>query len=155
MFFPLPPAIWNPQTNNRMTNTLCYGKNETEYSESCQMQNKQTDITISPSLSIMVISVWVSTSVQKSSDRTDFQTDNISLNAILEEATYSAEKAKPLIPQHYSLLLTVPSPSLQSNCFFHNNLSHGSLQLQFVILREFSKYIPELPVIGSSVKSDS
>lgn len=28
--------------------SLCYGKNETEYLESCQKQNKQTDTTISP-----------------------------------------------------------------------------------------------------------
>lgn len=101
-FFQIPPAIWNPQTNNRMTNTLCYGKNETEYSESCQMQNKQTDRTISSSLSIMVIWVWVSTSVQKSSDRTDFQIDNIYLNGMLEEASCSAGKLKPLIPHHSS-----------------------------------------------------
>lgn len=155
VFFLLPPAIWNPQANSRMTNPLRYGKNETEYSESCQMQNKQTDIRISPSLSIVVISVWVSTSVQKSSDSTDFQTDNISSDVVLEAATYCAEKSKPPIPQRYPLLVTVPPPPLQSNCFFHNNLSHGSLRLQFVILREFSAYIPELPVIGSSVKSDS
>lgn len=153
MFFPFLLTIWNTQTNNRMTNTLCYGKNEIEYSESCQMQNKQTDITISLSLSIMVISAWVSTSVEKSSDRTDFQTDNISLNVILEEETYSAEKSKPLIPQHYPPSETVPS-SL-SNCFFHNSFSHGSLWLQFVILSEFSEHIPELRVIGSSVKSES
>lgn len=153
MFFPFPLTIWNTQTNNRMTNTLCYGKNEIEYSESCQMQNKQTDITISLSLSIMVISAWVSTSVEKSSDRTDFQTDNISLNVILEEETYAAEKSKPLIPQHYPPSETVPS-SL-SNCFFHNSFSHGSLWLQFVILSEFSEHIPELRVIGSSVKSES
>lgn len=33
---------------------------------------------------------------------------------------------------------------MQCNCFSHNNLSHGTLWLQFVILREFSEYIPAL-----------
>lgn len=103
----------------------------------------------------MAISVWVSTSVQKSSDRTDFQTDNISLDVILEEGNLLCWKDEAT---DTTTLLSLGNSTISfsgSNCFFPNNSSLRSLQLQFLILREFSEYIPELPVTGSSVKSDS